>query len=88
LARTQIACDAVEMESALEAGDLEEASDLYRGDLLPGFFLSECPAFGSTVGLIRGEDRWEEVPLPTIQPFLEPIPGGRPRLGISVWVGG
>jgi serine/threonine-protein kinase len=38
-------CDAVAFEAALEGGDPEEALELYRGDLLEGFFLSEVPEF-------------------------------------------
>jgi DNA-binding SARP family transcriptional activator len=33
------------LEEALEAGCLEEALDLYRGDLLPGFHVSDAPEF-------------------------------------------
>jgi TolB-like protein/DNA-binding SARP family transcriptional activator/Flp pilus assembly protein TadD len=50
LAEGAVWCDAVAFEGALEAGRLEEALDLYRGDLLDGFFLSEAPEF----------DRWLE----------------------------
>jgi serine/threonine-protein kinase len=38
-------CDAVAFEQALEAGRCEEALDLYRGDLLAGFHLSDTPEF-------------------------------------------
>ncbi|MGD8869814.1 MAG: BTAD domain-containing putative transcriptional regulator, partial [Gemmatimonadales bacterium] len=38
-------CDAVAFEDALEGGNPEEALELYRGDLLEGFFLSEVPEF-------------------------------------------
>ena len=27
---------------------------------------------GTTVGLIRGKDRWEEVPFPLVQPYVGP----------------
>lgn len=40
-----VAVDVAEFESALAAGDLERALELYRGDLLPGFYISEAPAF-------------------------------------------
>jgi predicted ATPase/DNA-binding SARP family transcriptional activator len=39
-------CDAAACDAALEAGELEQALELYRGDLLPGFFLSAAPEFG------------------------------------------
>lgn len=37
-------CDAVAFEQAL-ANDAEEALSLYRGDLLPGFYVDDAPAF-------------------------------------------
>jgi predicted ATPase/DNA-binding SARP family transcriptional activator len=45
LAPEALWCDAAALEEALEVGKLEEALELYRGDLLPGFFLSEAPEF-------------------------------------------
>jgi len=45
IAPEHLAVDVVEFENALEAGDLERALELYRGDLLPGFFISEAPVF-------------------------------------------
>ncbi len=41
----QIRCDVVEFERATEAGRLADALDLYRGDLLEGFFIRGAPAF-------------------------------------------
>ena len=38
-------CDACAFEQALDAGETEQALELYRGDLLPGFFLSDVPGF-------------------------------------------
>jgi len=38
-------CDVVALEEALEAGRPEEALGLYRGDLLPGFHVSDAPEF-------------------------------------------
>jgi TolB-like protein/DNA-binding SARP family transcriptional activator len=35
-------CDAVAFRQALAAGDVGDALELYRGDLLPGFFLSDA----------------------------------------------
>ena len=43
-------CDAVELTSQIEAGRLGRALELYRGDLMPGFYLPECGEF----------DRWLE----------------------------
>ena len=40
-----LAVDVAEFETALDAGELERALELYRGDLLPGFFITEAPAF-------------------------------------------
>lgn len=38
-------CDVVGFRMALSAGAAREALELYRGDLLPGFFLSNAPEF-------------------------------------------
>lgn len=45
LAPDALWCDATAVEAALEAGELEAGLDLYHGDFLPGFFLSEAPEF-------------------------------------------
>ena len=45
IAAERISIDVAEFETALEAGDLERALELYRGDLLPGFFISDAPVF-------------------------------------------
>jgi DNA-binding SARP family transcriptional activator/TolB-like protein len=45
LAEHALRCDVVEFERALTERRLAEALDLYRGDLLPGFFVSRAPAF-------------------------------------------
>jgi len=38
-------CDGVAFEELLDAGRAEEALELYRGDLLDGFFASDAPEF-------------------------------------------
>ena len=38
-------CDAVAFEQALQSGDAMEALRLYRGDILPGFFIDAAPDF-------------------------------------------
>ncbi len=40
-----IACDVAAFDAAAAAGRLEEAIELYRGDLLPGFFVANAPEF-------------------------------------------
>lgn len=45
LADGAVWCDAVAFERALDTGDVEQAMELYRGDLLVGFFVSESPVF-------------------------------------------
>lgn len=45
VARATLWCDAVTFEEAFEAGRSEEALELYRGDLLAGFFASVAPEF-------------------------------------------
>src|SRR6266704_119384 len=41
----RIRCDVVEFERAAEVGRLADALDLYRGDLLEGFFIRGAPEF-------------------------------------------
>ncbi|HEY8832270.1 MAG TPA: BTAD domain-containing putative transcriptional regulator, partial [Gemmatimonadaceae bacterium] len=43
-----VSCDALTFEASVKANRLEEALDLYSGDLLAGFFIEEAPEF----------DRW------------------------------
>ena len=43
--RSELWCDALAFEQALGAGNRREALELYRGELLPGFFLSAAPAW-------------------------------------------
>jgi DNA-binding SARP family transcriptional activator len=38
-------CDAIEMQKAIAEDRLREALDLYRGELLPGFFIPGCGDF-------------------------------------------
>ena len=45
LDRDGLWCDAVAFEDALEEGRREEALELNQGELLHGFYLSDCPAF-------------------------------------------
>jgi TolB-like protein/DNA-binding SARP family transcriptional activator/Tfp pilus assembly protein PilF len=45
VAPDQLRCDAVEFERAIDEGRLEAAMALYRGDLLPGFHISDAPDF-------------------------------------------
>ncbi|HET8712746.1 MAG TPA: BTAD domain-containing putative transcriptional regulator, partial [Gemmatimonadales bacterium] len=45
IAAEHLAVDVIDFETALDAGQLEHALELYRGDLLPGFFISEAPVF-------------------------------------------
>jgi DNA-binding SARP family transcriptional activator/TolB-like protein len=50
-------CDAAAFEDLLERGELEEALELYRGDLLEGFFLSDTPEFEAWLEEERGRLR-------------------------------
>ena len=45
LDQAQIRCDVVEFERAAQAGRLADALDLYRGDLLDGFFIRGAAGF-------------------------------------------
>lgn len=42
---TRLSCDAAEFRRRLASGDRLDALDLYRGDFLPGFFVSDAPEF-------------------------------------------
>jgi predicted ATPase/DNA-binding SARP family transcriptional activator/Tfp pilus assembly protein PilF len=46
IAVDRIRCDAVAFRDAADAGAWEAALEHYRGELLPGFFVSGCPGFG------------------------------------------
>ena len=50
LGSEQCWCDVVAFDEAVEAGRCDQATELYQGDLLPGFHLSDVPEF----------DRWLE----------------------------
>src|SRR2546425_10621914 len=41
----QVSCDVVAFERAVDREQFREALDLYRGDLLEGFFISDAPDF-------------------------------------------
>lgn len=45
LAADRVRCDAVVFDEAVKAGEHEKAVELYRGDLLRGFFLPDAPVF-------------------------------------------
>lgn len=42
LSPAAVRCDVVEFNAAIEKGHLVRALELYRGDLMPGFYLSGC----------------------------------------------
>ena len=46
LAHDDLWCDAAEFAANADAGRLGRALELYRGDLMPGFHLAGCAAFG------------------------------------------
>jgi DNA-binding SARP family transcriptional activator len=45
IAPATLACDALAFDEAIEAGRTARALELYRGDLLPGFFVREATEF-------------------------------------------
>jgi predicted ATPase/DNA-binding SARP family transcriptional activator/Tfp pilus assembly protein PilF len=55
--RSLLWCDAFEFELALADDRLSDALELYRGELLEGFFLSAAPEFENWVELERGRLR-------------------------------
>jgi serine/threonine-protein kinase len=67
LDRSDFWCDVAEVEESLEGGRVEEAVALYRGPLLDGFFLPDCPDFDQWASIERerlrgtvGDAAWEE----------------------------
>ena len=42
---SHLRCDVIDLERALDGGELETALELYRGDLAPGFLVSGLPDF-------------------------------------------
>jgi DNA-binding SARP family transcriptional activator/tetratricopeptide (TPR) repeat protein len=54
---TRFSCDAAELELAFDAKRYQEVSDLYRGDLLPGFFVSDAPGFEEWLEIERARLR-------------------------------
>jgi DNA-binding SARP family transcriptional activator/Tfp pilus assembly protein PilF len=54
---SRITCDVAEFENALTEGDGLRAMDLYRGDLLEGFHLSDAPGFERWLDEERGRLR-------------------------------
>lgn len=53
----QFWCDAVEFAHAVRSGDHQSALELYRGNLLEGFHLSDSPAFQDWLETERGRLR-------------------------------
>ena len=49
-----VRCDAAVLERAIELGDDDAALELYRGELLPGFFVREAPEFEAWLA----RERW------------------------------
>ena len=45
VATNLIRCDATEFERALDAGHLQDALSIYRGELLPAFHVADAPGF-------------------------------------------
>ena len=52
-----VSCDAVAFEASVKANRLEEALELYRGDLLTGFMVDEAPEFEQWVHVERSRLR-------------------------------
>ncbi len=61
LAETGVWCDVREFERALLEGRPAEGLALYRGDLLPGLFISDAPEFETWLGEVRGRLRTRAV---------------------------
>ena len=54
---SRIACDALDFELLLENGKVKEAMQLYRGDLLPGFYIANAPQFEEWLEIERARLR-------------------------------
>jgi serine/threonine-protein kinase len=52
----RLSCDAVQLRAAWERGRLGEVVDMYKGDLMPGFYIADCGDFESWL-----EDRRKEL---------------------------
>ena len=50
-------CDAVAFDEAMEAGRFDRATELYKGDVLPGLHLSDMPEFERWLESIRSQVR-------------------------------
>lgn len=57
VAEAGVWCDVGEFEQAIAAGDFRKAADLYRGDLLEGFYVSQAPEFERWLDLQRSHLR-------------------------------
>ena len=55
IVRGTIRCDASRFLDCIRDGDLAGALELYRGDLLPGFFVEGAPAFDRWLDARRGQ---------------------------------
>src|SRR3954468_19525572 len=45
----RLKCDACELKELADRGDYTKAADLYAGEFLPGFHISDAPAFGQWI---------------------------------------
>src|SRR4051812_36447406 len=54
LERSAFWCDAIAFEEALDGGQLVDAAELYRGDLLDGFYLANAPELEQWIEAERG----------------------------------
>jgi len=80
-----ISCDVREFETALEAGQAEQALELYRGSLFNGFHVSEVPEFERWLDEERNAcaDAHARGPAPHRSRRHGPEPGGGGTLGAA-----
>jgi predicted ATPase len=78
-----VRCDVAEFDCAVAAGRLIEALDLYRGELLEGFFISGAPDFE------RWQDderrRLRETAARAAQTLVEEVEGGGDLAAAAIW---
>jgi len=76
-------CDAIEFDRALAAGESHEATSLYAGDFLSGFFLSDAPEFDRWMSRERAALRDRAAAAAWLQSVSEQDAGN--RAAASAW---
>ena len=78
-----IRCDVVDFDQHVDAGRLTEALDLYRGELLEGFFISGAPDFEHWLDQERA--RLRKAACHTAEALMERSEAGRDLTAAAIW---